>query len=141
MTHITSTPHETIELARHLAATLRAGDVVVLDGPLGAGKTCFVRGLAAGLGLDPSHVSSPTFIICQEYENGDLRLAHVDAYRLSGPEELDSIGWRELLEADNTIVAVEWPSRIASALPESCVCVDLEHLSETQRRITINRHD
>lgn len=139
MMRITHSPEETSDLARDLAAQLAAGDIVVLDGPLGAGKTCFVRGLAAGLGLDPSRVSSPTYVICHEYrgEQG-RRLVHVDAYRLSGPEELESIGWRDLLEAEHTIIAVEWPGRIASALPEKCIRVELEHVSETERRVTIS---
>src|SRR4029079_6167387 len=97
----TTSESQTLDLASQLAANLHSGDVVTLEGPLGAGKTCFVRGLARGLGLDPSSGASPTFISCREYSNGSaLRLAHIDAYRLRGPDDLDAIGWDELLASD-----------------------------------------
>ena len=129
----------TITLATKLGQQLRASDIVCLLGPLGAGKTCFVRGLAIGLGLDPSMVSSPSFIICQEYSsNGSLTLAHIDAYRLSGPDELQTIGWDELCDSPNTVLAIEWSSIIESALPDCRIEVTLEHTGERSRQITIN---
>lgn len=132
----------TIELAARLGQQLRASDVVCLFGPLGAGKTCFVRGLAKGLGLDPSIVSSPSFVICQEYnEKGTLTLAHIDAYRLAGPDELQTIGWDELCESPNTVLAIEWASIIESALPEDYIEVTLQHTGENSREITINVPD
>jgi len=132
----------TIEFAARLGLKLRASDVVCLLGPLGAGKTCFVRGLAKGLGLDPSQVSSPSFVICQEYNGqGSLKLTHIDAYRLSGPDELQTIGWDELCESPNTVLAIEWASLIESALPELRIEVTLEHTGENSRQITINVPD
>ncbi len=132
----------TIELATRLGQQLRASDVVCLLGPLGAGKTCFVRGLAKGMGLDPSMVSSPSFVICQEYNGkGTLTLAHIDAYRLSGPDELQTIGWDELCESPNTVLAIEWASIIESALPEQRIEVTLQHTGENSREITINVPD
>ena len=130
----------TMRLAAELASRLERGDLVTLDGPLGSGKTCFVRGLARGLGIDPREVSSPTFVLCHEYTGRDgLILAHLDAYRLSGPEELDSIGWEDLLAAPDTILAIEWPSRIASALAGRPVIeITFEHVDDRTRRIEFN---
>ena len=103
-----------------------------------AGKTCFVRGLAAGLGLDPSAVHSPSFVVWRRYD-GDTppALVHVDAFRLAGPEELESIGWDELLAATDAVIAVEWPSRISAALPDARIDVLIEHVGVGARRITI----
>lgn len=131
---------QTMEIARTIAGHLRGGQVIALEGPLGSGKTCFVRGLAVGLGLNPGSVSSPTFVICQEYDNGPSprnTLVHIDAYRLSGPDELDTIGWSEMLEAADAVIAIEWPSRIAAALPGDRIEVTFEHAGEHTRLMTI----
>jgi tRNA threonylcarbamoyl adenosine modification protein YjeE len=135
---VTKSEQETIDLAIEFASTLLANDVVLLEGELGVGKTCFVRGLCEGLGGDPTQVNSPTFVIMQEYEvdNGN-RLVHIDAYRLSGPEELETIGWDEILEDPLTIIAVEWPSKITEALPKEATTVSIEHLKEFERSVTI----
>ena len=108
---------ETLRLAAALGEQLRGGELISLEGQLGSGKTCFVRGLAAGLGLDATEVCSPSFIICREYSDSRLKLVHVDAFRLKGPHDLDAIGWDELLESDDHVIVVEWPSRIREALP------------------------
>ena len=89
---VTASEEETQAVARELSATLRAGDVVLLSGDLGAGKTTFVRGLAEGLGIDPREVSSPTFTLVQEYRGGRVTLVHVDLYRLNDPREIDDLG-------------------------------------------------
>jgi len=131
---------ETLQLAARLARQLSAGDIVCLEGPLGSGKTCFVRGLATGLGLDPSAVNSPTFVIWQRYQDPQtaLALVHLDAFRLAGPDDLESVGWEELLETPDTVIAVEWPSRIAAALPPRRINVVLTHVAETIRRIAVD---
>lgn len=130
-----------MRIAEAIAKELRAGDVIALIGELGAGKTRFVRGLARGLGLNEKNVSSPTFVISHEYSSANdehaVTLVHIDAYRLHGPSDLESIGWEELLERPNTIIAVEWAGRIESALPENHVRVELEHAGDDLRRITI----
>ena len=131
---------ETRETARRLAARLRPGDVIALQGPLGAGKTTFVRGLAEGLGLDAREVSSPTYLLLHEYAlpaGGDTVLAHLDGYRLATPAELETIGWDELLAAADVIIAVEWPERFGDELPDERVTVDLAHVDEHTRAITI----
>jgi tRNA threonylcarbamoyladenosine biosynthesis protein TsaE len=136
---ISRSEDETMRLARSLAAVLPGGAVIGLEGPLGSGKTCFVRGLADGLGLDTAEVSSPTFVICKLYgEGGPTRLAHLDAFRLSGTDELESVGWDELLSQTETIVAVEWPSRIAGAMPPQHIAITLAHEGETVRRLTLS---
>ena len=105
---------ETLELARATAAGLIAGDVVLVHGDLGAGKTVFVRGLAAGLGLDEDAVSSPTFTLVHEYRGGRLPLLHLDLYRLERVD-LDEVGLDPDLAAQGVIV-VEWPERLSHAV-------------------------
>ncbi|MBT5421384.1 MAG: tRNA (adenosine(37)-N6)-threonylcarbamoyltransferase complex ATPase subunit type 1 TsaE [Candidatus Cloacimonetes bacterium] len=136
--NVTKCEQETIDYAIAFAKRISAPALLLLEGDLGAGKTCFVRGLCEGLGGDPGQVSSPTFAIMQEYDvANNLRLVHIDAYRLSGEEELESIGWDELLEEENTIIAIEWPSRIANAIPEHGNTVQIAHIDLHSREITI----
>lgn len=110
MTHSSNSEAETRAIAAALAPSLSPGSVVLLSGDLGAGKTAFVRGLAAGLGIDPDEVTSPTFTLVHEYRGGRLPLIHVDLYRLDRAE-LDEIG----LDPDLAVVgvtAVEWSERL-----------------------------
>jgi tRNA threonylcarbamoyladenosine biosynthesis protein TsaE len=104
---------ETVEAGERLAARFRAGDIALLEGDLAAGKTTFVRGLVAGLGGNPDHVSSPSFVIVQSYDCGarDIeRLHHVDLYRLDGAvRELREVGIGDLLSDGSAVTAVEWP--------------------------------
>lgn len=93
---------DTRALARDLAGVLAPGDVVLLDGELGAGKTTLVRALVGALGGDEGLVSSPTFVVVNEYPiPGGRTLVHADAYRLSGPDDLDALGWDRLVGADS----------------------------------------
>ncbi len=134
----TNNEQETHDFAVSFAKTLSSGAIILLEGELGAGKTCFTRGLCEGLGGNPREVNSPTFIIMQEYPiSDDRRLVHIDAYRLSGEEELESIGWNELLEDRNTIIAIEWPSRIQNAIPKNAVSVQIDHIDIETRELNI----
>jgi tRNA threonylcarbamoyladenosine biosynthesis protein TsaE len=105
---------ETRAFASQLARELNAGSVILLSGDLGAGKTAFVKGLAAGLGFDPDEVTSPTFTLVHEYRNGRLPLFHVDLYRLDRAD-LDDIGL-DLESASSGVVAIEWAERLTRPL-------------------------
>jgi tRNA threonylcarbamoyladenosine biosynthesis protein TsaE len=133
-TELTRSEEETHTLARQLAATLEAGDVVLLSGNLGAGKTAFVRGLAAGLGIDPREVSSPTFTLIHEYRGGRLTLYHVDLYRLDQAATTD-LGLEEMGVADG-VLAIEWPERLSHSQP-AAITVKMEIAGEHSRWITI----
>jgi tRNA threonylcarbamoyladenosine biosynthesis protein TsaE len=111
-------PEITREAARLLASVVdERGLVVSLVGPLGAGKTVFVKGLAQGLGIDPAVVTSPTFVISSEYPTvAGRHLAHVDLYRVESRDELEAAGFADLLEP-GAVVAVEWGDRFPAALP------------------------
>lgn len=125
---------DTEALAGGLAGLLRAGDLVLLRGDLGAGKTAFVRGLAAGLGIEPGEVNSPTFVIVQEYP-GRLLLRHVDLYRLEPGREVDELGLDEL--RDGAVVAVEWAERLGPGAWCDAWCIDIRAGDDETRLITI----
>jgi tRNA threonylcarbamoyladenosine biosynthesis protein TsaE len=125
-----------MKAAADLAATLGRGDVVLLFGDLGAGKTAFTRGLAVGLGVPAEAVSSPTFTIMQEYRGGRLPLYHVDLYRLSDAREIDDLGLDEI--AAEGVLAIEWADRLPRGIP-GAVVVRLAHGEGDTRRIAIER--
>jgi len=116
------TADDTRALGARIAALVRAGDLIVLDGPLGAGKTVFVQGLAAGLGT-AGRVTSPTFVIARVHEGGRLPLVHVDAYRLGGLAEVDDLD----LDTDLTesVVVVEWGAGLVEGLADAHLRVQL----------------
>ena len=138
---------ETWALARQLAPELKPGDVVCLEGDLGAGKTTFTQGLAAALGV-PGRVNSPTFCIVQEHRRTDQAtsqllnfstsqpyLVHMDLYRLHGEDDVIAIGWEDYL-AEGAILVVEWPERAGSLIPPEAKHIVFTHLDgEESRRI------
>jgi tRNA threonylcarbamoyladenosine biosynthesis protein TsaE len=126
MTHITRSDEETRALAAELGATLQPGDVVVLNGELGAGKTTFAKGLAVGLGVTEP-VTSPTFTIVQHYE-GRVPVTHVDVYRLDLLQELHDLGFEEML--DHAVTIIEWGDAIAPLLPPDRFEVRLAHTAD-----------
>ena len=133
-TYLTHSEEQTQAVAFGLATGLEAGDVLLLSGDLGTGKTAFVRGLAAGLGIDPAEVSSPTFTLVHEYRGGRLPLYHADLYRLSttGTEEL---GLEEPRAAAG-VLAIEWPDRLTRSI-QGATTVKIETTGELTRRITV----
>ena len=126
---------ETEQFAQELAGHLLPGEVLALDGDLGAGKTAFTRGLAKGLGY-PGRVQSPTFTIVNEYEGGRLPLFHFDLYRLGSPEELFDIGWEDYLERGG-VCAVEWSEKGGDYLSPSRRITISRGVEESERRIEI----
>lgn len=138
-------PEATHAVARALSSVLEEGGLVIaLRGPLGAGKTGFVKGLAEGLGVDPGVVASPTFVIAHEYaaiERG-VRLVHLDLYRLERVADLESAGFLDALDACS-IVAVEWADRLPDALPADRLEIELSgpcEGAEAERIISVSAH-
>jgi len=130
---VAESEEDTLAIARELATTLKAGDVLLLAGDLGAGKTTFVRGLAEGLGINPQDVSSPTFTLVHEYRGGRLTLYHADLYRLDRTAT-DDLGLEEVGVKDG-VLAIEWPDRLSHALAAART-VTLEVVGESARRIS-----
>jgi len=135
MTIITNNESETILEGKKLGQTLLPGAVVALYGDLGAGKTAFTRGLAAGLGIDVC-VSSPTFTIVNEYD-GKIPLFHFDMYRLENESELYDIGWDDYQERGG-VCAVEWSEKVPGAFLTETIVVKIENLGEESRRLEIS---
>ena len=127
---------ETWALAKELAKELKPGDVVGLEGDLGAGKTTFTQGLAAALGV-PGRVTSPTFCIVQEHQSPDVLFVHMDLYRLHGEEDVEAIGWEDYL-ARGAIFAIEWPERAGALIPPFAHHLAFHHMGEKKRRIAID---
>lgn len=127
---------ETLGLAEKLLAVFRPGDVLVLSGELGAGKTVFVRGLARGLGLDENKVSSPSFTMVNEYA-GEKPLYHFDLYRLIDSDELVEIGWDDYLSR-GALIAVEWGEKADYYLPDRYYLIEFTLLNENERQINIS---
>jgi tRNA threonylcarbamoyladenosine biosynthesis protein TsaE len=129
----TSGEAETAAAGEQLAPDLKTGDVVLLSGELGVGKTAFVRGLARALGVPEEDVTSPTFTLVQEYRTPRVVLFHVDLYRLS-PREVEDLGLDEMMEQG--ILAIEWPDRWVDP-PAAVYDVRIEHLGGDRRVVRI----
>ncbi|HVU63309.1 MAG TPA: tRNA (adenosine(37)-N6)-threonylcarbamoyltransferase complex ATPase subunit type 1 TsaE [Phycisphaerales bacterium] len=152
LTFHTNSEDQTITLGLSLGRTLRPGDILALDGELGSGKTRLVRGIAEGLGLDPAQVSSPTYVLVHEYTQPagtagttgeasrfvETPLYHMDAYRLDGPHDLDSLGWDRIIDCFGVVV-IEWAERIAAALAKepTLARVRIETEGPTSRRLDL----
>ena len=130
----THSEEETAEVARALATTLAPGAILLISGPLGAGKTAFVRGLAAGLGIDSEVVSSPTFTLVHEYRGGRLVLYHADLYRLE-QTAMEDLGLEERKVAA-AVLAIEWPDRLTHGLADA-ISVTIDIVDEDSRRIAV----
>lgn len=116
---------DTVALGRRLAAGLRAGDALLLEGPLGAGKSALARAILRALLRDPALVvPSPTFTLVQTYDAPDFAVAHFDLWRLDGPGALTELGWDE---ARDGVVIVEWPDRLGDQRPENAQVIALDY--------------
>jgi tRNA threonylcarbamoyladenosine biosynthesis protein TsaE len=131
----TSSGTKTRALGRRLARLLRAGDVVLLQGPLGAGKTTLAQGIGVGLKVD-APVRSPTFVLMTRHDGGTLPLYHADLYRLDSVEDVEDLSLPE--QAADGVLLVEWPERGLPALPAEHVLIVLEPgIEATTRRVTV----
>jgi len=136
---VSHSPEQTRRLGVRLGELLKPGDLMLLDGDLGAGKTTFAQGIARGWGsLDP--VTSPTFVLINEYRRADeARLFHFDAFRLEGPEEALVLGLQEILEAGGPVM-IEWPDRVRSMLPPEGLWVRLRWVDDSRRALQLEAH-
>jgi tRNA threonylcarbamoyladenosine biosynthesis protein TsaE len=134
-THVCPGPADTEALAAALAPRLKAGDVLLLQGDLGAGKTCFTRGLSKALG-HPEAVLSPTFQLLREHRGGRLDLFHIDLYRLNAPAEAAALGLEEYFDGDGVSV-VEWPERLGALAPAGSWRIRIGIQEDGARRVTV----
>jgi tRNA threonylcarbamoyladenosine biosynthesis protein TsaE len=126
--------------ATHLARVLCPGDVVGLDGSLGAGKTTLVRAIARSIGADARLVASPTYVIVHEYPiRAGLHLIHIDAYRLAGDDDLDALGLDRV--GEDAITVIEWAERLGDALPPECARIRIEIVDEHRRELLVELPD
>lgn len=133
----TSTPSATRRLGERIGRRLRAGDVVLLSGDLGAGKTVLAQGIGKGLGVvDP--IKSSSFVIMNEYDGATLRLFHADLYRLEDPEQVAELALDEL--ASRGVLVIEWPERAPAELPEEHLALHLAYEGARGRRIAVAAH-
>lgn len=133
---VSHSQEQTEGFAAKLAASFVAGDVLILVGPLGAGKTAFVRGLASGMELDTDSVNSPSYTFINEYR-GATPLYHFDLYRMQNTTELTEIGWDDYL-GRNGVVVVEWGERAQNLLPARYYRLTFNILAENEREIEVS---
>ena len=138
--HLTRSPEETIELGRRLAREIRAPQIVLLAGDLGAGKTTLAKGFISGLGAcPPEDVLSPTFSLVHEYE-GDPKVYHIDLYRLDRLPEFETLGLDDLWDED-AIVLIEWGEKFSGQLPRPRMEIRIVDGGDDNREISISRQD
>lgn len=136
---ISESEEQTKKIAREFAEGLNMGDVVCLEGELGAGKTQFVKGMATAFDIDESHVQSPTFTLINEYE-GSLPLYHFDCYRMESVKEALEIGAEEYFYGEGVSV-IEWPDRIREILPPEAIWITITSLAPTKRKFVIQQNE
>jgi len=130
----THSPEETFALAKSIGEQLKGGEIFLLSGDLGAGKTVFAKGLAAGLEIDPAEVTSPSFTLINEYA-GRLRLYHIDLYRLDSGA-CRELGLEEIFADEQAVTVIEWAERLTD-VPAGAIRIIIEYVSDTERRIHI----
>lgn len=137
---ITKTARETIQVGRQMAKKLKGGEIVLLQGELGAGKTILAKGLAQGLGVK-AVITSPTFSLMNVYQVDDSetkikKFVHIDTYRLANGEELLQIGGRDYLGEKDTVCVVEWPAKVLELLADkNTICFEIKNINQQARRI------
>ena len=134
---ISDSPEQTIDIGRKIGERLKGGEVICLIGPLGAGKTHLVKGIAAGVGAkDAQRVNSPTFVIVNEYF-GRLEIYHIDAYRIEKASDFEMLGFDDFLHP-GAVVVIEWANKVHEVLKNiSCIEVEMTHVGQTVRGIAV----
>jgi len=133
---ISDSREQTLEVGRLIGAILERGDIVALIGELGSGKTCLTQGMAKGLGVEENvPVVSPTFTLINEYP-GKIPLIHFDVYRLSGPRDLEDMGYEEYFEGGGIIV-IEWAEKIRDILPAKTLFISMRYIDENTREMIL----
>lgn len=130
---LSSSVEETITFGKEFAKELKIGDVVCLNGDLGAGKTHFVKGIASYFGVDEERVNSPTFTLINEY-HGSIPIYHFDCYRLESEREAFEIGTEDYFYGKGVSI-IEWPKKIKSLIPENALWITINHSGENKREI------
>ena len=138
---VSRSEEETRALGATIGGLLQPGDVVLLHGDLGSGKTTLTQGIAKGLGID-DYVQSPTFTLVAEHagitsENAQLMLYHLDLYRLTNPAELESFGYEDLVTQSEGVVVVEWPERAGDNLPDEYLLIIIDPMGPGERLLTL----
>ena len=124
-------------IAQKFIKTCNAGDRVILNGDLGAGKTFFIKAALSSIGIN--NVNSPSFAIVNEYRN-DFSIYHFDFYRLKKSSELFDIGWQDYLNNDDSIIFIEWGNRFPTILPQARIEINIEILNGTEREFSFEKH-
>ena len=140
MVYETFSRDDTFELGRKIGSVVKPGDIICLDGNLGVGKTVFAQGVAAGLMIDED-ICSPTFTLIQEYTTGRIPLYHFDVYRISGPWDMEDIGYEDYFYGEG-VCLVEWGSMIKNLFPPDTVFITIEKNPEKgfdYRKITVSK--
>ncbi len=138
---ITRSPEETQELGERIGMSCRGGEVFLLSGDLGAGKTCFTQGFARGLGVE-DEVTSPTFVLHVQYQGRELELNHFDAYRLAEAVSIGELGFEDYFGYDQGVAIVEWPEVIEGVLPRwGAISVEISSLGEFMREFAFRVDD
>jgi tRNA threonylcarbamoyladenosine biosynthesis protein TsaE len=137
---ISHSPEQTRRFGFHLGRLVEPGDVILLFGEMGSGKTLLTQGIARGLNID-GYVQSPTFTLAVQHRGSNasgtaLTLFHLDLYRIEGPGDFDTFGHEEYLDDPTGVVVIEWPERLGSALPDEYLLINIEYLADTKRRLT-----
>jgi tRNA threonylcarbamoyladenosine biosynthesis protein TsaE len=141
MYYNTNSEKETLTIAEELSATIQGGDIILLSGELGAGKTTFTKGIAIGLGIQDT-ITSPTFALMNLYttinQSQIKNFVHIDTYRLADEEELRAIGVEDYLGDKNTVCVIEWPEKIEGLLKDmQTISVHIEYEENNKRIVTI----
>jgi len=136
---LSTSAEQTQKFAQDFAKKLTGNQILALDGELGSGKTTFVQGLAKGLNID-DNITSPTFVIYKKYKTQNKKIKnfyHFDLYRIQDPQEILDLGFEEIINDPNSIIAIEWSEKIKDILPQNTIHINFEYINKDSRKIKI----